>query len=136
MRCGLATRSGTAARQFGSAASASGRAALSDVPSHERREHDLTIHVFSISAALVGVCLTGIGILRLVAAQTKVQTLGDEFLAADAVLLVVVCFLSFWSFKTGKASYRQKLRLIVDLLFMLALVVMVGVCAIIAYAIV
>ncbi len=105
-------------------------------PLHEQREHDLTLHVFSISAALVGVCLTAIGILQLVAAQTKVQTLGDDFLAADAVLFVTCCFLSFWSFKTNQARRRQRLRLLVDVLFMVALVVMVGICAIIAYALV
>jgi hypothetical protein len=105
-------------------------------PFHEQREHDLTMHVFSISAGMVGVCLTAIGILQLVAAQTRVQTLGDEFLAADAVLFVVACFLSFWSFKTGQPKLRQRLRLLVDALFMLALLVMVGVCAIIAYALV
>lgn len=92
------------------------------------------MHVFSISAAMVGVCLTAIGILRLVAIQTRVQTLGDEFLAADAVLFVVACFFSFWSFKTARAGRREKLRWAVDVLFMVALVVMVGVCAIIAYA--
>lgn len=105
-------------------------------PSQEQREHDLTMHVFSISAAMVGVCLTAIGILRLVAAQTKVQTLGDEFLAADAVLFVVCCFLSFWSFKTKQGRFRQRLRLLVDVLFMVALVVMVGICTVIAYAVV
>ena len=105
-------------------------------PSHEQREHDLTLHVFSISAAMVGVCLTAIGILRLVAAQTNVRTLGDEFLAADAVLFVICCFLSFWSFKAKQPRLRQRLRLFVDVLFMVALVVMVGICAIIAYALV
>lgn len=109
---------------------------MSDDPSREQREHDITLSVFSISAGMVGVCLTAIGILRLVAAQTKVQTLGDEFLAADAVMFVVCCFLSFWSFKTRQARLRQRLRLVVDVLFMLALVGMVGICSIIAYAIV
>lgn len=105
-------------------------------PSLEQREHDLTMHVFSISAAMVGVCLTAIGILRLVAAQINVQTLGDELLAADAVLFVTCCILSFWSFKTGQLKTRRKLRLLVDSLFMFALLLMVGICAIIAYAVV
>ena len=103
-------------------------------PSHEQREYELTLHVFSISAALIGVCLAAIGILRLVATQTKAQTLGDDFLAADAVLFVFCCFLSFWSFKTKQAWLRQRLRLLVDVLFMFALVVMVCICAIIVYA--
>lgn len=109
---------------------------MADGPSQEQREHDLTMHVFAISAAMVGVCLTAIGILRLVATQSKVQTLGDEFLAADAIVFGVCCFLSFWSFKTKRHQYRQRLRLVVDSLFMLALLLMVAVCAIIAYAIV
>jgi len=105
-------------------------------PLHEQRERDLTMHVFSISAAMVGVCLTAIGILQLVATQTRVQTLGDELLAADAVLFVFACFISFWSFKTRQPGLRQRLQLLVDALFMLALVVMVFVCTVIAYALV
>jgi hypothetical protein len=101
----------------------------------EQREHDLTMHVFSISAAMVGVCLTAIGILRLVAAQIRVETMGDELLAADSVLFVVCCFLSFWSFKTVTKRLRSRLRVIIDTLFMLALTIMVVVCAVIAYAI-
>jgi hypothetical protein len=118
------------------AAALSQLAEMTEAPSHEQREHDLTMHVFSISAAMVGVCLTAIGILQLVAAQTRVQTLGDEFLAADAMLFGVGCFLSFWSFKTTQARRRQRLRLVVDAFFMLALVIMVCVCTIIAYALV
>jgi hypothetical protein len=102
----------------------------------EQREHELTMHVFSISAAMVGVCLTAIGILRLIAAQTNVQTVGDELLATDAVLFVLSCFLSFWSFKTKQVRIRQRVRLIVDVLFMVALVVMVCICAIIGYALI
>ena len=94
------------------------------------------MQVFSISAAMVGVCLTAIGILRLVVAQTRVQTLGDDLLAIDAVLFVVCAFVSFWSFKTRHPGIRQKLRLLVDGLFMLALVLMVSICGVIAYAVV
>ena len=109
---------------------------MNEESSHEQREHDLTMHVFSISAAMVGVCLTAIGILRLVAIQSNVQTLSDEFLAADAVLLVSTCFLSFWSFKTKRTRLRQRLRSLVDFIFMLSLAVMVGICAIIAYEVI
>jgi hypothetical protein len=109
---------------------------MAEGPSQEQRDHDLTMHVFSISAAMVGVCLTAIGLIRLVAAQTKVQTLGDDLLALDAVIFVVCCFLSFWSFKTKRPRYRQRLQLAVDGLFMVALALMVGVCAIIAYALI
>ena len=109
---------------------------MSDGPSPEHREHDLTMHVFAISAAMVGVCLTAIGILHFVTSQTRVETIGDELLAADAVVFMVCCFLSFWSFKTKNLRLRHLLRLIIDGSFMLALTIMVVVCAIIAYAVV
>ena len=108
---------------------------MAERPSTEQREHDITMHVFSISAAMVGVCLTAIGILKLVSSQSRIETIGDELLAADAVLFVLCCFLSFWSFKINRERPRRILRLAVDGLFMVALSIMVVVCAVIAYAI-
>lgn len=105
-------------------------------PTHlENREHDLTMHVVAVSAAMVGVCLTAIGLLRLVASQTKVQTLGDDLLAVDALLFVVCAFLAFWSFKTKLPVLRRRLRLLVDIVFLLALAAMGAICAVIAYAV-
>lgn len=102
----------------------------------ENHEHDLTMHVFAVSAGMVGVCLTAIGFLRLVAAQTRVQTFGDDLLAVDAMLFVTCVFLAFWSFKTKEAGTRRRLRLVVDILFLTALAVMGATCAVIAYAII
>lgn len=101
----------------------------------EAREHDLTMHVFAVSSGMVGVCLTAIGLLRLIAAQTKAQTLGDDLLAVDAILFVVCAFLAFWSFKTKEPSIRRCLRFVVDTLFLSGLAGMGAICAVIAYAI-
>lgn len=100
----------------------------------EEHEHDLTMHVFTISAGMVGVCLTGIGLLHVVIAQTKISTFGDDLLAADAVMFMTCCFLSFWSFKTRSAPRRRVMRWIIDGLFMMALALMVVVCGLIVYA--
>lgn len=104
-------------------------------PDPEVHEHDLTMHVFTVSAGMVGVCLTAIGLLRLITAQTKVQTLGDDLLAVDAMLFVACAFLAFWSFKTKKPRTRQRLRIVVDALFLIGLAGMGVICAVIAYAI-
>lgn len=101
----------------------------------DAHEHDLTMHVFTVSAGMVGVCLTAIGILRLITAQTKVQTLGDDLLAINAILFVICVFLAFWSFKTRVASTRRRLRIVVDILFLAGLAGMAAICAVIAYAI-
>lgn len=105
-------------------------------PNKEQREHDLTMHIFTTSAGLVGVCLTAIGLLRVVASHSRVETMGEELLSANALLFMVCCLLSVWSFKTSSARQRVVLRKIIDGLFLLALVFMVAVCTMVAYAIV
>ncbi len=112
---------------------------MSDVTTEslaEKREHDLTMHLFSVSAAMVGVCLTAIGIMRLIAAQTSVQSIGDECLALDSVVFVVCASMAFASFKTRNRVLRHRLRLAVDTLFLTGLTAMAGICGIIAYALV
>ena len=109
---------------------------MPEEPSRELREHDLTMHVFAISAGLVGVCLTAIGLLRIFTSHARVNTIAHELLAADAVLFMVCCSLSFWSFKTETPGRRRNLRRLIDTLFMLALALMVIVCALIAYAVI
>ena len=108
---------------------------MAERASVEQRRHDLTMYVFSISAAMVGVCLTAIGILNLMTAQSQIETIGDDLLAADSVLFMLCCFLSFWSFKTGGERLRRGLWLLIDGLFILGLSTMVIVCAVIVYAI-
>lgn len=107
---------------------------MNEDPTSEAREHELTMHVFSVSAGMVGVCLTAIGILQLVAAQTQAKTLGDDLLAINAVMFVACSSSAFWSFKTKAAGTRRRLRLMVDSLFLVGLAGMACICAVIAYA--
>lgn len=100
------------------------------------REDDLTMHVFTISAGMVGVCLTGIGLLRLIANQRQIETLGDNLLAIDAVVFMSTCFLAFWAFKSRDPRVRRRLRFVVEGSFMVALLIMVVVCSLIAYTLV
>jgi hypothetical protein len=57
-------------------------------------EHDICIHIFTVSSAMVGVCLTVIGLIRVVITLGTADTLADDFLAADALLFLIslVCF--------------------------------------------
>ena len=62
----------------------------------EEPEHpypELTLHVFTVAAAMVGVCLTGIGLFRIYGGAAFETRLGDDLLAVDATLFAVVCFL-------------------------------------------
>ena len=49
-----------------------------------RLEEDICIHIFTVSSAMVAVCLTVIGLIRVVITLGKADTLADDFLASDA----------------------------------------------------
>jgi hypothetical protein len=98
-------------------------------------EQDLCIHIFSVSAAMVGVCLTVIGILRIVITLQQVNNLADDALAFDALLFLITCLLSYWSLRTRNRRRMHRVEKAADILFLLALALMVVVCGIITYAI-
>jgi hypothetical protein len=51
-----------------------------------RLEEDICIHIFTVSSAMVGVCLMVIGVIRVVITLGKADTLANDFLASDALL--------------------------------------------------
>ena len=48
-------------------------------------ERDICIHIFTVSSAMVGVCLTVIGLIRVVITLGRADTLTDDLLAGDAL---------------------------------------------------
>jgi hypothetical protein len=104
-------------------------------PEKEERDHALNMTLFAVSAGMVGVCLTSIGILRLVSAQTSVRTIGDDLLAIDAVVFVLACGLSFAWFRVRSPAARRMLRAGVDVLVLAGLIGMAGICSLVAYTV-
>jgi uncharacterized membrane protein len=104
--------------------------------SHSRYlEEDISVHILSVSAAMVGVCLTVIGLLRVVITIQKADTIADDLLAVDSILFLVSCLLSYWALRTRTAHRMHTVERIADIVFMLALVLMVVVCGYVTYAI-
>jgi hypothetical protein len=101
----------------------------------ERLEQDICIHIFSVSAAMVGVCLTVVGLLRVVITLRKADTVADDLLAGDALLFLIACLSSYWALRTRQRSRAYWVERIADAVFLLALLLMVAVCAFITYAI-
>jgi hypothetical protein len=98
-------------------------------------EEDISVHILSVSAAMVGVCLTVIGLLRVVISIQKEDTIGDDLLAVDAVLFLISCLLSYWALRTRTVRRMHNVERIADAVFMVALVLMVVVCVFVTYAI-
>jgi hypothetical protein len=98
-------------------------------------EQDICIHIFTVSSAMVGVCLTVIGLIRVVITLGRADTLADDFLAADAMLFLISCLLSYWALRSRSLRRMHRLEKIADGIFIFAMIGMVVICALITYSI-
>jgi hypothetical protein len=99
-------------------------------------EKDISIHIFSVSAALVGVCLTVISVVRVVITATKINTVADDILAADALLFLTSCLLAYGAMRSRTEKRMRLVERAADTVFIIGLLLMAIVCALITYAVV
>ena len=98
-------------------------------------EANICVHIFTVSAAMVGVCLTVIGIIKLVVKSQGLTTLADDFLALDALFFLISCLLSYWAMRRIGLNRMHQIELLADIVFITALVFMVFICVLITYEI-
>lgn len=94
---------------------------MTKTPRHRTLDRDICVHIFSASAAMVGVCIMVIGILRVVITIRRTDLIGDDLLALNAMLYLVTCLLSYWALRTRSVQRNHTLERISDTLFLVAL---------------
>lgn len=99
-------------------------------------ELQLSAHIFAVSAGLVGVCLTVIGLFRVVVRSQHIDSIADNLLAIDALFFLAACFLAYLALRTVPRPQARRLERIADAFFLFALTMMVAVGALIAYEII
>jgi hypothetical protein len=109
---------------------------MSEKQIEQEVEVDLCLLIFSVSAALLGVCLTVVGIFKLVTQIRELQTYGDDLLAVDAGLFLISCLLSYWGLRARRTRRMHTLELMADVVFIIALCLMAVICGLITYALV
>jgi ABC-type Na+ efflux pump permease subunit len=100
-----------------------------------RLEEDICIHIFTVSSAMVGVCLTVIGLIRVVVTLGKADTLADDFLAIDALLFLTSCLLSYTAMRSRNLRRMHRIERLADFIFIVAMVFMAIICGFITYAV-
>ena len=100
----------------------------------EKQEENISPHVFSVSAGMVGVCLTVISLINVGSAIRKVSTIGDDLIALNAVIFILSCYLSYSAMKTQKRKRRLLLEKAADRIFLSALFLTVVVCLFVVYS--
>jgi hypothetical protein len=107
---------------------------MQEDPGDERLYHHLTT-ILSVSGAMVGVCLSAIGILGMIKSLRWFDTLCDDLLAADAFLFLSSAILGFLVTRTPLWRRRHSVAVGIDGIFCLALVVMVTVCGMLVWVV-
>jgi hypothetical protein len=100
-----------------------------------KREENICIHIFTVSSAMVGVCLTVIGLIRVVITLGRADSLADDFLAVDALLFLASCLLSYTAMRSKAPGRMHRIERLADVIFIAAMVAMVVICGFITYAV-
>ncbi len=98
----------------------------------EQRARGIADQIFVVSAAMVGVCLTLMGLVAIVDSLSPLATLTDELLAADAMFFLVACLSAYLSLRTASAAQRRRYETVADTSFIVAMVALVGIGAVVA----
>ena len=91
--------------------------------------------IFSVSAAMVGVCLTVIGLVRVIISVQQVDNFADDLLSVDALLFLCSCLCAYWALRMRNFRRMHRLERIADSVFICGLILMVAVCGVITFTI-
>jgi hypothetical protein len=111
----------------------SGARPAPEPPHPHSDESSLAVHIVGVSAGLVGVCLTVVGLLQVVQRLRNLDTPLDNILAGDAVMFLIACLLAYASLRSRAAKRRRRLERLADACFLSALVLMTAVAAALAF---
>jgi Na+/alanine symporter len=99
-------------------------------------DENIASHIFTVSAALVGVCLTVIGLFRISDRLKDVSDLGQILLSVDAGAFLVSCMLSYVVLRTRRQQPQHRIEQVADGIFLVALSLMAAICGLITYELV
>ncbi len=105
-------------------------------PEPPNAERDIAIHIFTASAALVGVCLTVISIVGRITAGTLVHRMEDDLLAVDAMVFLISCLLSYGALRVRGKNRMHRLETAADIVFIIGLCGLVVACGMIVWTVV
>ncbi len=87
-----------------------------------------------IASAMVGVCLTGIGLLHVTLTLRARQTVADDLLSIDALLFLIATLSSYFALRVQGTRRLHWLERIADATFIAAMLLLTAACFIITYS--
>jgi hypothetical protein len=85
------------------------------------------------SSIKVGMCLTLLGLMKVVEGVREVTSITDELLAINAVAFLLSTMLTYFALKSPHPERKRRLGRSADLIFSGALILLAAICCIIAF---
>lgn len=85
-------------------------------------DDDICVHIFTSSSVMLGVCLTVVGILRVVITLRSEDTLGDDLLSINAMIYLLAAVLSYGGLRTRSSQRNHRLEYFADAVFITGLI--------------
>lgn len=107
---------------------------------HPPRQHDDALDertcrlICPIASGMVGVCMTGIGLLRVAFAMHGRQTFADDLLSIDALLFLLATLSSYFALRFQSNLRLHWLERIADATFIIAMLLLTIACFVITYS--
>jgi hypothetical protein len=92
----------------------------------------LSRHILPCSATMVGVCMTSIGLVKIIEEHIGPSHV-DEYLALNSIVFLVSGALSYLSLRTSEHRLTARLEKIADLSFMTGLAALAIIATLFAY---
>ena len=103
--------------------------------SNDDRVYAHLLTLLSVSAAMVGVCLTACGLVNVIEALSKLEGWVDDLLAIGSLFFSLVTLLSFLGIRTRIRRW-PRFVLLLDILFCVGIVTMVAASFMLTYAVI
>jgi hypothetical protein len=94
-------------------------------PENDDRLYSHMLTLLSVSAAMVGVCLTAIGLVSVIEAINKVEHVVEDMLAVATIIFSLVTLLSFLGIRTRIRRTWPRYILVLDVIFCVGIATMV-----------
>jgi hypothetical protein len=96
----------------------------------DEQNHDHRLTLFSVSAGMVGVCLTGVGLIGVVKGMREIESSVDEILTISALFFLVSTALYFFTLYRGDQSIRNMVDYTADVTFFVSLTLLLVACVV------
>ncbi len=94
---------------------------------------EIYTHVASQSATRLGVCLTLVGLFKVIEGLKKINTLADELLALGALAFLVSGVLAYYALKTKNPQSKYMVGRVADVIYLASNGLLIIICLIIAF---